>query len=60
MNTWAFTGVLHWNGAEIYRWYNAIAKVHDELEHTLVIAGEFGHSGRTLVIVAVYDEMSVL
>jgi allantoinase len=23
-----FTGVLHWNGAEIYRWYNATAKVH--------------------------------
>jgi peptidoglycan/xylan/chitin deacetylase (PgdA/CDA1 family) len=23
-----FTGVLHWNGAEIYRWYNGISKVH--------------------------------
>jgi hypothetical protein len=23
-----FSGVLHWNGAEIYRWYNASAKVH--------------------------------
>ena len=23
-----FAGVLHWNGAEIYRWYNAIANVH--------------------------------
>jgi len=23
-----FTGVLHWNGAEIYRWYNGICKVH--------------------------------
>jgi hypothetical protein len=22
------TGVLHWNGAEIYHWYNALAKVH--------------------------------
>ena len=22
------SGVLHWNGAEIYNWYNAIAKVH--------------------------------
>jgi allantoinase len=21
-------GVLHWNGAEIYRWYNDLAKVH--------------------------------
>jgi peptidoglycan/xylan/chitin deacetylase (PgdA/CDA1 family) len=24
-----FTDVLHWNGAEIYAWYNGIAKVHD-------------------------------
>jgi allantoinase len=23
-----FAGVLHWNGAEIYRWYNANHKVH--------------------------------
>jgi peptidoglycan/xylan/chitin deacetylase (PgdA/CDA1 family) len=23
-----FPGVLHWNGAEIYEWYNSIAKVH--------------------------------
>ena len=23
-----FAGVLNWNGAEIYRWYNASAKVH--------------------------------
>ena len=23
-----FAGVLHWNGAEIYRWYNAAARVH--------------------------------
>ena len=22
------SGVLHWNGAEIYNWYNTIAKVH--------------------------------
>jgi hypothetical protein len=21
-------GVLHWNGAEIYDWYNGAAKVH--------------------------------
>jgi len=23
-----FAGVLHWNGAEIYEWYNGFAKVH--------------------------------
>jgi hypothetical protein len=23
-----FSGVLHWNGAEIYDWYNRSAKVH--------------------------------
>jgi len=23
-----FAGVLHWNGAEIYEWYNGLAKVH--------------------------------
>jgi len=23
-----FSGVLHWNGAEIYDWYNRLAKVH--------------------------------
>jgi peptidoglycan/xylan/chitin deacetylase (PgdA/CDA1 family) len=23
-----FPGVLHWNGAEIYEWYNGVAKVH--------------------------------
>ncbi len=23
-----FAGVLHWNGAEIYAWYNGVAKVH--------------------------------
>jgi allantoinase len=23
-----FPGVLHWNGAEIYRWYNRLANVH--------------------------------
>jgi allantoinase len=25
-----FAGVLHWNGAEIYAWYNRLAKVHKE------------------------------
>jgi hypothetical protein len=25
-----FAGVLHWNGAEIYRWYNRSAKVHPQ------------------------------
>ena len=24
----SFAGVLHWNGAEIYEWYNGLAKVH--------------------------------
>jgi peptidoglycan/xylan/chitin deacetylase (PgdA/CDA1 family) len=24
----AFDGVLHWNGEEIYRWFNGVAKVH--------------------------------
>jgi hypothetical protein len=24
----SFAGVLHWNGAEIYAWYNGLAKVH--------------------------------
>jgi len=23
-----FSGVVHWNGAEIYEWYNRTAKVH--------------------------------
>ena len=23
-----FDGVLHWNGREIYNWYNAAAQVH--------------------------------